>query len=439
MYIKTLLLLPYLLLLPVGSVSFNELNERQAMMLIDLYIDNMNQYCAENYNSDNYASLIGDIFDSPQTDVSSDIIGSQGTRLIIQRYLDKLKDSAMQIQYDQNYAISTCKYGSKTLWGCLLTKKLKYRWQSKPIVITEFIEIVENGTAYSIGSIHSNIVNPLEIDCKDDKKTIENNQSKLVALAESEVKNNQVELAALHYEQAKASGSATSPILDKKFKNVNTDSLFLEGIKKGMLIEQQGRYEEALNYFDNIHKTYTHISPTNANLIQAHIKKCKEEIRFEGLVSEGDFHFKNGIYDRSAKSYETALSIKQSNEVVAKRKQCDIKMEEIYIKNMKSEIERGEKLSLTPGKVGQGFALLIKYRYSDRLTGKQYFLMAQTLNSAWAIDKDILRAHRLTKKKDQCRVKREFMLKAQNMGHHSEHFDIMLNETFKNKDRRGCN
>jgi tetratricopeptide (TPR) repeat protein len=411
------------------SVLFDE---RRAILLVDLYIDNMTRYCAENYNTDTYADLTTDIFFSAQTDMTSDIEGSIGSTMIIGNYLNNLQKKGMIVTYSKEYTITTCRYGDASLQGCLLTKTIKYKGQKTTKTITEFVEIVEKGARYSIGSIHSNIVNPLEVSCTKGQQSIADNTCKLTEQAEKEVKSGDIALAAARYEQAKSCGEVKSPVLEKALKHIDNDSLYREGLKKAGQQLESDRYEEALTLFENIQKAYTNASPETMATIQRQIKTCKDEITFSSLSAEGDFYYNNNYYPLALSSYDKALIIKYDPSISVKRDQANKKIQEAYVAQVDKEIARAEQYILQQEQFDEGFRILMKYRRSDRISGLQYFLMAQIANSP---SKTIRQEFKLDDKTNRCRLVRQFMLNAANLGYQSEDYDIFLNEILKRKDR----
>lgn len=406
-----------------------DIDPTRGRILINSFISNINEYCQNNYDLEISNSILLELCENQQIDVTSDIPSSSyGLQKTIVRYLQILRDSSIIIEYSKDFFITKCYLERETIWGCQISKTIKYRKNN--IKSLEFIEIVDVNGSYRIASINSDILNPLEVKCENMGNTMNNKSCELMDIAESEFEQNKIELAISHYEQAKECKDDASILLSEMVQKVNLDSIYKSSFQKGNLLFSQGKYEEASVYYQSIKLAYKTIPIDFASNLDKQILKCELEIKHMTIINLADYYYNQGFYDKALIEYTNALSIKHLSSTLSRIDFCKEKIQEFYIRNAQNEINKAERL-ITKFNFDEGFSILMKYRYSGLLKGIHFFHMAQIANSP---SRQTIKEFNLTSRK-RCLLTRQFMINAKDLGYRSEGFTIFWNEHLTKTDR----
>ncbi len=413
----------------IGSTRFKPIDPREGEMLVRQFIERINFYCTENYDYSTQIDIIEENCDDPQIKVTNDIPEMKGEETEINTYLMNLRTYSVLIEYDKDIKITRCYRGSNSFWGCQVFKTIKsYKGISKCL---ETIEIIETGKGLRIAGTISDILKPLEFYCENGFSNPDSNSCKLMDLAESELRENKVELAIAHYEQAKTCGGEESKLLASKAKEINLDSIYLSSFKIGNLLFEEGKYNEALTYYRSIMDSYKTISINFLNKVENKINQCRSEIEYYSIIKIADYYFEKGYYDKALSEYSKALNIKTTVDNLSRKKFCEQKVKEQYYRISELEIKKAERLITEFKKFTEGFSILMKYVHSDRLSGYHFFLMAQIVDSP---SRKTIQEFNLSSRK-RCFLTRQFLLNAHALGYESEGFDVYWNEYLNEKSR----
>lgn len=417
-----------------GSNQSNNVDPKEGERIVGQFVEFMNYYCTKGYDYGTQVLILSDICSDPQIKVTSDIPEMLGVETEMNTYLMDLKKYSSKgsiiIEYGKDIHVSKCYNGSSSFWGCQISKTIKsYKGSTKCV---EIIQLVETNGSYKITGIRSDILISLEATCENTNSNTNSNSCKLMDLAESEMKENKVELAVAHYEQAKDCGDVESKQLASKIKEINFDSIYLSSFNKGILLFEQGKFTEALTYFESIEKAYRTMSSSFSSKLQNRIKQCRLEIDYFSIVKMADYYYEQGYSDKALSEYSRALKIKANDQILFRKNICEQNVQRQYLIKSKREIEEAESLILNSKEFVQGFSKLMKYIHSDLLSGLDYFLMAQIVNSPSNKTK---KEFNLYDSRKRCLLTRQYLLNAHAMGYGSDGFNIYWNEYLDEKSR----
>lgn len=413
---------------------FNNYNyaNQDAEKVLYQFINYMQLYCNENYSFEIQTDILSDLSNNEQIKVTNDLPGLEGEETEINTYLTNLrkysKTNPINIEYGKNPYLRKCYLNNTVFYGCKISKII--RSNKGTIETNEIIEIIETNEGFKIAGITSDIIKPHDAICEEDIKNSKNTECKLMELAERELKENKKELAISHFEMAKECMLIPSKEFYKFIENSNHDSLYLSGYKIGNELLNEDKYSEALYYYELIKKSNKFISKEFALELNEKISICKIEIQYENLLSNANYFYSLGNYDKALIEFEKSNKIHYKNETKYKIDYCNEKIKAKYNDIIDKEIVIAESL-IRDSRYAEGFSILMKYRHSDRLSGYDYFLMAQIVNSP---ERKTKKEFNLNSKKC-CVFAKQFMLNAYNRGYRSEGFEIFWNEHFTQRNR----
>ncbi len=405
-------------------------NNGEADIRVNQYINFIQSYCNNGYSEDDFQYLLSQCAD-PSILVDNDIPGVQKSLDELILYLRMLKKYKIIVQYERDFTIASCKTMNGNKFGCFLKKKVTSK--TGVFAYEEFIELTNLENTYKIRSIQSNLfpASVVGINCSEESIY---STSQQINMAEENLNSGNVEEAIIQYLEVRPFNQIKSPKLEKKLLTVNLDSIFQKRYEQADLEFQKGNYEEAVSRYESIIRSYSTLSFSFKEKITSKIKECKDQIEYLSSLQLGNLYFSQKDYNNAISAYIKCLLIRPNDSIVKdKLLYCKGSIAEAFNAETRIDVQKAENLILSNKKNNRelGFSILMKYVHSDKINGKQYFLMAQIVDSPSARTS---KEFNLNSRK-RCLLTHQFMLNAHALGYNSEGFDIYWNEYLTEKSR----
>lgn len=355
-----------------------------AKFVVENYLSSIETYC-EKYKDEHRIYIENELLIHPSTYFANDIEGLYNSDCEASLYFLHLKENKVKVSYNRDFKIETCTIGSDKIMGTRIKKTVRSS-DGSTSVFNEFIELQLIQDRVKIISTFSDLFqNYNNVKCTNlvsTPKPIVKKDCQIFDSAEAEYKKGNSTKALEYYKMA-LNCSENMAYVESKIRELNTASGIKKSIQEGNSFYQKKQYSRALASFKLAKEGASFLNSNEINELDRLIKQCNIEIAFSSNKQQGDYYFDKGFYDKAEPYYIEALKFKPSNaEIIRRKKVCDTKIGTNYIQSAKDEISEGQRLIEVYQKNNKGAIILMKYRQSGLLNGKQLFYIAQILNNS---------------------------------------------------------
>lgn len=389
---------------------------RDSKFVVENYLRSIETYC-EKYKDEHRIYIENELLIHPSTYFANDIEGLYNSDCEASLYFLHLKENKVKVSYNRDFKIETCTIGSDKIMGTRIKKTVRSNDGSLN-VFNEFIELQLIQDRVKIISTFSDLFqNYNNVKCSSivsAPEPIAKKDCQIFDSAEAEYKKGNLTKALEYYKMA-LNCSEDLTYVESKIKELNTASGIKKSIQKGNSFYQKKQYSRALASFKVAKDGASFLSSSEINELDRLIEQCNNEIAFSSNKQQGDYYFDKGFYDKAKPYYIEALKFKPSNaEMIRRKKVCDTKIGTNYVQTAKDEILEGQRLIEVYQKNNKGAIILMKYRQSGLLNGKQLFYIAQILNNPRNQKK--IRKQLGLSKEECCLIVRQLITEIENIG-----------------------